>query len=187
MYASDRDVFIFLCDPDHPIETNGEQLFRGFYVWNSEVGSSTFGLACFLYRYICDNRIIWGQQDFNEVRLRHTASAPDRFAYEGEKFLKQYAESSTQEAVKAIEAARAAKVPTNPGAGKDVASWLQSRGFTKAQSKAAVETATAEEGKAETVWEIVQGVTAYARSIPHTDERTALERAAGKILADVAA
>lgn len=30
LYASDRDVFIFLVDPKNPIEVAGEQLFRGF-------------------------------------------------------------------------------------------------------------------------------------------------------------
>ena len=45
LYASDRDVFLFLVDDTHPIEAgrlpNGEPdlYFRGFYCWNSEVGS----------------------------------------------------------------------------------------------------------------------------------------------------
>jgi hypothetical protein len=34
LYASDRDVFIFLVDPQNPIEVNGEVLYRGFYTWN---------------------------------------------------------------------------------------------------------------------------------------------------------
>jgi hypothetical protein len=62
LYASDRDVFVFLVDPDHPIEVPGESgpLFRGFFLSNSEVGSATCSLTCFLYRYVCDNRIVWG-------------------------------------------------------------------------------------------------------------------------------
>src|SRR3546814_4893333 len=42
LYASDRDVFLFLVDDTHPIEAgqlpNGEPAlyFRGFYRWNSE-------------------------------------------------------------------------------------------------------------------------------------------------------
>src|SRR5690606_24038866 len=45
LFASDRDVFVFLCDDAHPIEIgklpNGDPdlVFRGFYVWNSEVGA----------------------------------------------------------------------------------------------------------------------------------------------------
>jgi hypothetical protein len=43
LYASDRDIFLFLVDDTHPIEAgklpNGEPdlYFRGFYAWNSEV------------------------------------------------------------------------------------------------------------------------------------------------------
>lgn len=186
LYASDRDVFIFLVDPRNPVEFKGERLFRGFITWNSEVGSATFGLTTFLYRYVCDNRIIWGAENVQELKIRHTGGAPERFAYEAEKYLRRYAEDSTENVVKAIDAAQSAVIPTNPGTGKDVASWLQSRGFTRPQAKAAVETAQAEEGEARTVWQIVQGVTAYARSVPHTDDRIALERAAGKLMADAA-
>lgn len=45
LYASDRDVFIFLTDQTRPVELDGQTYFRGFYVWNSEVGSATFGIA----------------------------------------------------------------------------------------------------------------------------------------------
>src|SRR3546814_13437237 len=46
LYASDRDVFLFLVDDAHPIEAaclpNGDPdlYFRGFSAWNSEVGRS---------------------------------------------------------------------------------------------------------------------------------------------------
>ena len=83
LYASDRDVFIFLVDPDHAIEIGDDVLFRGFYTWNSEVGSQVFGLSTFLYRYVCDNRMIWGASNVQEVRIRHTRGAPERFGYEG--------------------------------------------------------------------------------------------------------
>lgn len=59
LYASDRDVFLFLVDDTHPIEAgrlpNGEPdlYFRGFYAWNSEVGSKTLGIASFYLRAVC--------------------------------------------------------------------------------------------------------------------------------------
>lgn len=182
LYASDRDVFIFLCDPKNPIEVKGETLFRGFYTWNSEVGSATFGLCTFLYRYICDNRIIWGQSDVRELTIRHTSGAPDRFAYEGEKYLARYAEESTTKLIAGIQAAQNAKIEVNPGAGRTVETWLASRGFTKSQAKSSVESAISEEGQAETIWDIVQGITAHARTISHTNDRIDLESKAGKLL-----
>jgi hypothetical protein len=185
LYASDRDVFIFLVNDSHPVEVGGEQLFRGFYAWNSEVGSAVFGLCTFLYRFVCDNRIVWGATNAQELRIRHTGGAPERFAYEGEKYLQTYAAESTAGVVRAIEAAQSFDVTQkllNPGKGDTVESWLQTRGFTKAQAKASVESATAEEGQARSLWEIVNGITAYARSIPNADDRVAVEAKAGKLM-----
>lgn len=185
LYASDRDVFLFLVDPKNPIEVAGEQLFRGFYAWNSEVGAATFGLACFLYRYVCDNRIIWGATQVHELRIRHTCGAPNRFACEGTKYLRRYADEGTKEIADGIKAAQNKDIPL--GKGDTVEGWLQARSFTKGQAKASVTTAVAEQGQARSFWDIVNGVTAYARSVPHTDERVDLEAKAGKLMSMAAA
>jgi hypothetical protein len=56
LYASDRDVFLFLVDDTHPIEAgrlrdgSPDLYFRGFYCWNSEIGSKMLGIASF---YLC--------------------------------------------------------------------------------------------------------------------------------------
>jgi hypothetical protein len=184
LYASDRDVFIFLVDPGNPIEVGGDTLYRGFYTWNSEVGSAVFGLATFLYRFVCDNRLIWGATGVQELRIRHTGGAPERFAYEGARYLSRYAEESATGVVEAVKRAQAYELPEpqadKPGQGWD--KWLQERGFSATQASNAVKTAQAEEGEARSLWDIVQGITASARQIAHTDERVAVERAAGKLM-----
>lgn len=74
LYASDRDVFLFLVDDTHPIEAgklpNGDPdlFFRGFYCWNSEVGSKALGIATFYLRAVCMNRNLWGVENFQEGR-----------------------------------------------------------------------------------------------------------------------
>jgi hypothetical protein len=185
LYASDRDVFLFLVDPANPIEVPGEEapLYRGFYTWNSEVGSAVFGLTTFLYRTVCDNRIIWGATDIKELRIRHTGGAPDRFAYEGSRYLQRYAEESGQKLIAGIVKAKQTEIPTKKD--ESVSDWLQSRGLTKAQAKASYDSAVAEEGKARSIWDIVNGITAYARSIGNTDARVDLEAKAGKLMAQV--
>lgn len=183
LYASDRDVFMFLVDPEHPIAVPGEKspLFRGFYVWNSEVGAATFGLTTFLYRYVCDNRIIWGATDVQELRIRHTGGAPERFASEGARYLERYANESPASLVEPIVKAQEFELPkTDKADGWD--GWLRSRGFTASESKSAVQSAIAEEGQARSLWDIIQGVTASARSIQHTDARVDLETRAGKLM-----
>lgn len=186
LYASDRDVFLFLVDPKNPIEVNGEQLFRGFYTWNSEVGKTVFGLTTFLYRYVCDNRIIWGATDVKEVRIRHIGGAPERFACEGERYLRKYAEESAVPLIGQVKKAMETDIPVDFKEKDSVEKWLQSRGFTKGAAKSSVESANAEQGQARSLWDIVNGITAYARSVPFTDDRVALEQSAGKIMADLA-
>lgn len=50
LYASDRDVFIFLVDPKNPVEVKGESLYRGFITWKSEpqrsVSPRSFTATC---------------------------------------------------------------------------------------------------------------------------------------------
>lgn len=180
LYASDRDVFLFLVDPEHPVEVGNETLFRGFFTWNSEVGSAVFGLTTFLYRHVCDNRIIWGTTDVRELRIRHTGGAPERFAYEGRKYLERYANESTDKIVDGIVKTKETEIPVRRG--DTVQQWLQERGFSKAQAKAGYETAIMEEGQARSIWDIVNGITAYARTIPHTDGRINLERKASDLM-----
>jgi hypothetical protein len=62
LYASDRDVFLFLVDDLNPLEAgklpdgSPDLYFRGFYCWNSEVGAKTLGIASFYLRAVCQNR-----------------------------------------------------------------------------------------------------------------------------------
>ena len=188
LYASDRDVFIFEVDPEHPIEVNGETLFRGFMVWNSEVGAATFGITAFLYRYVCDNRIVWGATEVQELRIRHTGGAPERFGYEGAQYLERYANESTEQIVTAIKAADEYEVDRRKDETSEQAwqGFLQRNGFTGNQAKNAVNSAIAEEGEARSLWDIVNGVTASARAVTHTDERVELETRAGRLMERVA-
>ena len=179
LYASDRDVFIFMVDPERPIEVRGETLFRGFYVWNSEVGKSSFGLTTFLYRTVCDNRIIWGAEDVRELRIRHTSGAPERFGREGQRLLADYSSASPGATEARIEAAMDTKVGDSD---KEVSDWLVKRRFHRKQADAVVKSAKAEEGGARTVWDLVQGGTALARSSSHTDSRLALELQASNLM-----
>lgn len=184
LYASDRDVFLFLCDEEHKIEFNGRSLNRGFYTWNSETGSKTFGLASFLYDFVCDNRTIWGQEDKHELRIRHSIGAPERFVREGAPALKAYAESSAADVVATLKKAKALEVGKTD---EDVLEWIKKQGFTASFSKRVYDQALAEEGRCASVWEVSQGITALARAIPHTDTRIDLERRAGRLIERAAA
>jgi hypothetical protein len=87
LYASDRDVFLFLVDDTHPIEAgrqpNGDPdlFFRGFYCWNSEVGSKTLGIGTLYLGAVCMDRNLWGVENFEEIAIRHSKFAANRIAH----------------------------------------------------------------------------------------------------------
>jgi hypothetical protein len=186
IYGSDRDIFVFLADENNRIELpnrrNGKpgSFARGFFVWNSEVGSQSIGAAFFLFDYVCMNRIVWGVQEFKEIRLRHTAGAPDRWLEQVSPVLVEYANSSASPVEAALKAAQARKLD-------NVADFLSKR-FTKTIAAQAMAAHEREEGRPiETAWDAVTGLTAYAKTLTYQDARVSLERDAGKVLDLVAA
>lgn len=182
IYGSDRDIFIFLADETNRVEMKdrrngqGGSLARGFFVWNSEEGSKSIGAAFFLFDYVCMNRIVWGVQEFKEIRLRHTAGAPDRWLEEISPVLMEYSEASAAPIEQTIAEAQQKRVDD------DLQKFLASR-FTKSESKAIQNAHLREEGRPiETVWDAVTGVTAHAKTIPHQDARVDMERKGGNLL-----
>ncbi|WP_313614959.1 DUF932 domain-containing protein [Agrobacterium sp.] len=190
LYASDRDVFVFLCDDAHPIEAgrlrNGEPdlYFRGFYAWNSEVGSKTLGIASFYLRAVCANRNLWGTENFEEITIRHSKFAAQRFAHEAAPALTNFANSSPARFIAGIRAARERVVARND---EDRQTFLRRRGFSKVETGKIIETVLNEEGRPpESVFDFVQGITALARGKSHQDKRLELEGKAKKLLEGVA-
>jgi hypothetical protein len=188
LYASDRDCFIFLVDEAHDVEIRlaGDgvrNLHRGFITWNSEVGSATFGLMTFLYDYCCDNRTIWGAEEVETFTVRHTAGGPDRFRREAQPMLAKYAAASVQAVKRTLEAASRFKVGSTDD---EVLAWLRKQAFAKGEAAQIIESAKAEEGDARTLWQVINGITAKARSIQHQDDRLALEQRGSALLRHVA-
>lgn len=186
LYASDRDVFIFLVDDTYPIEAgklpNGDPdlYFRGFYCWNSEVGAKTLGMATFYLRAVCMNRNLWGVQNFEEVKIRHSKFAANRFAHEAAPALEHFADSSPMPFLSGIKTARERIVARKD---EERETFLRKRGFSKAETAKIVATVLNEEGRPpETIYDFVQGITAFARTRTHQDSRLEVEGRARKLL-----
>ena len=189
LYASDRDVFLFLVDDTHPIEAgrlpNGDPdlYFRGFYAWNSEVGSKTLGIASFFLRAVCMNRNIWGAEGFEEIRVRHSKFAASRFAHEASPALTRFADSSPGPFVAGIRAAHAAIVARKDD---DRETFLRARGFSKPETEKIIASVLNEEGHPpSSIFDFVQGITALARAKTHQDARLEWEGRAAKLLATI--
>src|SRR4051812_3929229 len=179
LHASDRDVFLFLVDDTNPIEAgrlpdgSPDLYFRGFYCWNSEVGSKTLGIASFYLRAVCMNRNLWGVENFEEITIRHSKFAAQRFAHEAAPALTSFANSSPAAFVAGIKAARARIIARTD---EDRDSFLRRGGFSKSETAKIIETVLGEENrKPESVFDFVQGITALARTKSHQDARLELE------------
>ncbi len=181
LYAGDRDLFIFLADEENrlPVATRqgGDQgtLARGFLISNSEEGSATLQFRAFLFDYVCGNRIIWGAQEVANVKIRHTASAPDRYLEEVVPLVQAYAQSSATGIVDRVQIAQQTKVDK-------LDEFLASRFGPRVAQRIVAAHETDEQRPMETVWDVVTGATAYARSIPWTADRVELETQAGDLL-----
>ena len=182
LFASDRDMFVFLADEENRIELPNRRagkfgsFARGFFVGNREVGKSSLFAGFFLFDYVCCNRIIWGADQYTEVRIRHTKGAPDRWLEEVTPVLKEYSEGSSKPVVQAIEDARSKRIDD------ELTTFLAKR-FGKQMAPAIAAIHETEEGRPiETLWDVTVAATAYARSVQNTDKRLEIERAAGELM-----
>lgn len=185
LYAGDRDMFVFLADEKNRIELPNRRdgktgaLARGFFLWQSEVGACSLNVKSFLFDYVCMNRIVWGAEEIQEISIRHTSAAPDRFLREIAPALTAYADSSVAGIQSALLAAQKQKL-------ENVEAFLEKRFGAKMVERIQQAHQADEQRPVETLWDAVTAVTALARTVPWQMERVALETQAGDLLKLVA-
>lgn len=186
LYASDEDMFVFLADEEHRIEMPNRRdgktgsLARGFFVWNSEVGSQTLGVGVFLFDYVCCNRIVWGAEGYKEIKIRHTSGAPERFVHEVAPTLIGFANASASPIEKALKAAQSKRVD-------DVDALLANRFGARMVDRLKARHVIEEGRPIETLWDVAAAGTALARDIPNANDRVKFERLSSGVLDLVAA
>lgn len=187
-YASDHDMFVFLCDYQRGIDLgDGNMLARGFFVENSEVGDGAFRLTMFLFDFVCSNILVWGARHVTEVRLNHVGRVRDRILRADSQVLRALSEYSNASAY-----AQKQKIlnAQNTLLGKDDAEVLatlfgrKALGLSKADIVTAQEVAkrTPRYGNPRSVWAIVNGLTEVSQRTSYADQRIKLDRAAGNVL-----
>ena len=83
------------------------------------------------------NRNLWGVENFEEITIRHSKFAAQRFAHEAAPALTSFADSSPAPFIAGIQAARERIVArTND----DRETFLRKRGFSKSETAKNVET-----------------------------------------------
>ena len=149
------------------------------------MGSRTLGIASFYFRAVCQNRNIWGAENFEEITIRHSKYAASRFAQEAAPALESFADSSASAFIAGIQAARSQVVARSD---EERSEFLRKRGFSKPDTAKIIDTVLVEEGRApESVFDFVQGITAMARIEKHQDARLDVELKAKRLMDQVAA
>jgi hypothetical protein len=184
LYASDHDMFAFIRNRSAMIREPGnpDGLQRGVIVENSEVGASALKLTRFLYREMCGNHIIWGASNVMEIKIRHIGDARERWTgYAAE--IRKYAESSASDDEAVIASSQTMRIGETKDQVLDLLFGKRSLGLSRKALEASYDAVLPhQDGDPRTVWGFVQGVTRHSQTIPFADQRTALDRAAGKVL-----
>lgn len=185
IYASDHDMFVFMVNDERRIT---DELSRGFFLWNSEVGDKSFGFCSFLFNHSCANHIIYKANNVIEVRIRHVGRVRNRAFSRLMMEVRKYADSSVSDELATIEKAKQISLGKSK---EEVVSVLL--GISKKKridltrpvlnsAYGIAEEYTDRYGNPNSLWASVNGITQYSQSVPYADTRTNLDRAAGKLL-----
>jgi hypothetical protein len=184
LYASDHDMFAFLCNSNITISEPGnpDSLKRGVIVENSEVGAAALKLTRFLYRAMCGNHIIWGATQVTDISIRHVGEAREKWGLWATE-IRRYAEESASDEEAKIARAKSRMIAATKEEVLDKLFGLRSLNLTRKVIEAGYDAVLpAQDGDPRTPWGITQGITRHSQTIPFTDQRNNIDRAAGKIL-----
>ncbi len=187
-FASDHDMFVFLCDYEHGVELpDGNVLARGFFVENSEVGDAAFKVTMFLFDFVCSNILVWGARNVVEIRLNHVGRIRDRVLANNSEVLKAlsaYGSASARVQKEQIQQAQKRLLGKDPAEVLSTLFGRKSLGLSKGDIVEAQTVAanTPRYGDPRSAWAIVNGLTEVSQRSPHADQRIKLDRAAGEVL-----
>ena len=190
VYASDRDMFVFMIDDQRTINnpaSPGVPLARGFFIWNSEVGDKSFGVMTFLYDHVCGNHIVWGVQDVKEFRVVHMGKARYKAFGRLQAQLKHYSDLSTSEdEAKILKCQTFEIAKTKEEMLSELMKYINKRRIQLSENNVVDAITAAEQderyGNPRTPWAIAQGVTVVSQRSEHANKRVQMDKAAGKLL-----
>jgi hypothetical protein len=178
-------MFVFMINVNRTIEDGSDGgLSRGFFLWNSEVGARSWGMSKFYFRHVCGNHIVWDASGVETIRIRHIGQAAERFSEEITAFVTQLDNSSASDDEARIARAQCFAL------GKTKDEVLQKvfglRLLSKSTATEAYDSGVQYadvDGDPKTAYGYANALTRYSQRTPYADERTAIDRAASKVLA----
>lgn len=191
LYMGDRDIFAFIRLKnvyfEQPIKTssyvsqNYPPIYKGVIYENSEVGSKKIRVTKFFYNSMCGNHIIWGASDVLEFEARHVGNVRDKVKVFAAR-VAEYGKEGMDEDVAVIKRATHKIIASTKEELLDELFDKRWLGVSRKDLEAGYDAVKPEQdGKPESVWGMVQGLTRHSQTKPYADERTELDRAAGKV------
>lgn len=181
IYLSDEDMYLFLVNPEPIGAPDGETLYRGVIVSNSEVGKASFRIESFFFRGVCGNHIIWDVRERQSLRVRHVGRANKRMYSDIRSSFNESPVIDVTPVAKAMYHTVGTKIDDIMNEVSKV-SDLSKAIVTKALDAAV----PALDGPKGSLWGIINGLTRVSQEEVNADRRHALDREAGKLFALVA-
>lgn len=185
IYASDHNMFVFMVNEERMISAGSrENLMRGFFVTNDEVGSGSLRFTCFLFDGPCGNHICWGAEKVFEVRLRHVGEGLQRKVLDAITEMVKFTNRSAAEDEARIHAAQNKLL----GQTKDqVIEMVYERNSWVPKKRAEDAFKIAEQysdihGDPRSCWGYMSGLTRLSQLTPWQDARDEMDRAARRVL-----
>lgn len=191
LYASDRDLFMFLVDNDRRIfekDPNGG-FSRGFFLRNTEEGNGSLWFQCFCYSYICGNHFVWEASNVITVKTKHVGDVSERaFDLIGKQLAIESGKSAREDEARITKAQNTVLGATREEVLLTVNSlrWPELPQKVVGASYIIAEQNEDIYGNPHSVWGFVNGLTQYSRDLPFADERNKFDKVAGKVLAKFA-
>jgi hypothetical protein len=180
LYCGEQDMFCFLIDPTGWAELDGQAFAPGFYVWNSEVGKRSVGIATFWFQAVCRNHIIWDATEVVEFTRKHTGKVGEALG-DIRRIVEQLVEKRDARKEGFVAVMRKAMEAKLGEDAEETMKALTKAGITKTLAKRALEVAV-EQGRF-TIFALVDALTRIARELPNAGERTDADQKAAALLA----
>lgn len=180
LYCGEQDMFLFLIDPSGWIDVGGEAFAPGMFCWNSEVGRRSLGISTFWFQRCCQNHIVWDATDVVEFTRKHTGNVRESLL-EIRRMI-EAVQKRRDERKDAFAATVRKAMAMNVGSDREEAmKFLATQSIARDSIERAVKQLGAE-GKAFTLWNLVDALTHLNVALRFAGDRTEADQKVGKLL-----
>jgi hypothetical protein len=192
LFMSDRDMTLFFCKDANPLEAGKTRrglpdvYFPGAIISASETQQMAIHITLMMLRGVCCNLSLRGVEGKRSLQIKHKGNATLRLErgfdvldspQDGAKFVRQIL-SIKEERIPLL-----SYRDSHADQDETRVQFLRKIGFTIKASEAIMSASMKhEQHPLETIYDVYQGITQHAQSLPNYSDRNAMEYAATKLL-----